>query len=157
MEKHSKSQKTMRLFHYTVGTYLPNIIRDGKIKPATAWIDDGEKPAVWFTTNEDWEECCNKCWAEKDGPIRFLSKEETKIAGKGLIRIEVIPEAAPYTLEDFRLLSGISKKSYQSLRRLVRKTGANPEREWRVSFEPVEMDQWLSIEVWNGQEWCRMA
>ena len=91
-------------------------------------------------------------WRDSNGRIRSLSKFETEVGGKGLVRIEVTPEAAPYTWDDFKRLSGGSEKVLRALVRAARKDGANP-KEWRVSFEPVKVQDWLSIEIWDGKRW----
>ncbi|MBL6978148.1 MAG: hypothetical protein ISR61_04305 [Desulfobacteraceae bacterium] len=35
--------------------------------------------------------------------------------------------------------------------KLVLKWGSNPE-EWRVATEPVSINAWLAIEIWNSKE-----
>jgi hypothetical protein len=148
----SEEKNGKRLFHYTVGAYLPNIIKDGQIELATAFVHN-DRPAVWFTTKPDWEETANKMLTTVDDSIEILSRKDTELFGDGLIRIEILPDAAPYSWKDFRRLSGVSRKMFGVLDSTARKTGANPELEWRVSFTPVKKEQWLSIEKWNGKEW----
>jgi len=45
----------MLLWHYTKGVHLAKILADGFIRPATAFVDPGEKPIVWFSTDQHWE------------------------------------------------------------------------------------------------------
>src|SRR5918912_908845 len=89
------------LYHYTVGQYLPAIIESEEIRPATALIANGEKPAVWFSTNPVWEQTCNKLWQDSTGRIRGLNNRQTMEKCGGLVRIQIAPEAAPYTWQDF--------------------------------------------------------
>ena len=34
---------------------MDSIVKDGAIRPATAYIDAGETPIVWFSTEQFWE------------------------------------------------------------------------------------------------------
>ena len=43
-----------------------------------------------------------------------------------------------------------------ALHKVAKDEKADP-REWRVSFAPVKMEDWLSIEIWNGEEWIVKA
>ena len=150
--------KEPRVFHYTIGTYLPQIIRSGEIKLATTLVREGEKPAAWFSTNPVWEQTANKMLFDKDtGKLVNLDKEETALWGNGLVRIEIVPEAAPYTWWNYKRLSRAKKKILRGLYEVAMKDGADP-KEWRVSFEPVRAEFWLSIERWSAEksEWKRI-
>jgi hypothetical protein len=142
----------VRVFHYTVGKRLLKILEDGEIKFATAFIGQKEKPVVWFSTNQEWEQTVNKGSQDKQGRIMGRTKEETEEMGKGLIRIEVAPQTAPYTWEDYKLNAGVDKNILSALEHTAKDQEADP-REWRVSFETVKSDQWISIEKWDGKEW----
>ncbi len=61
-----------------------DILRDGFIKPATAGLPPGERPAVWFSSNPVWEETANKR-AEFDGYLIPLNREQTALCGDGLM------------------------------------------------------------------------
>lgn len=144
-----------RVYHYTIGAYLPPIIEAGELRPATAGVPSGERPAVWFSTNPEWEETANKMTARKvKGRVVFTmgTKESTLKAGGGLVRIAVRPEAAPLSWEDFRALSGVAKEHADSLEKAARDQGANPD-EWRVSFDPVPRYEWIDVEVWSEGGW----
>lgn len=153
-----KEPGNKRLFHYTVGACLPQIIRSGEIKLATAFVNKGEKPAVWFSTNPVWEQTANKMLFDKDtGRLINLDKEGTALWGNGLVRIEIVPEAAPYTWWNYKRLSRAKKKILRGLYEVAMKDGADP-KEWRVSFEPVRAEFWLAIEIWSAEkkEWERI-
>jgi hypothetical protein len=121
------------------------------IKVASAGVADGETPAAWFSTNPVWEMTCNKLWQDgRSGQIFRLSKNKTMQVGKGLVRIEVHPEVAPYTWKDFLRMSGISRSTARGMLDIAKMVGANP-WEWRASFEPIEMDYWLNVEGWNAE------
>jgi hypothetical protein len=146
----------MRIFHYTVGIRLLKILEDQKIKCATAFIGKKEKPVVWFSTNQEWEKTANKMWNDKKGRLISLSKEETEELGNGLVRIEVTPETAPYTWEDYKQKARVDRRILSGLYKVAKDQGADP-REWRVSFVPVKMENWLSVELWDGEKWKEIA
>ena len=47
--------RTSLLWHYTTGTCFLQIVDDGMIRPATAFIAPGERPIVWFSAHPLWE------------------------------------------------------------------------------------------------------
>src|ERR1041384_3525889 len=98
----------MGIWHYTVGAKMKAILCDQVLKPATAGVPEGERTAVWFSTNPIWESTANKLWQHDNGTIVRLTKDETDSLCKGLFRIEVAQEAAPLTAFQFRKQSGIS-------------------------------------------------
>lgn len=145
-----------RVYHYTIGAYLLPIIESDEIRPATAGVPAGERPAVWFSTNPEWEETANKMTARKGkGRVVVATKgtrESTAKGGGGLVRIAVRPEAAPFSWQDYRALSGVAKAHADSLENVARFDGANPD-EWRVSFDPVPRSEWIDVEVWTAGAW----
>src|SRR5262249_47542259 len=129
-------------WHYTVGHRLDSILRDGVIRPATAYVDPGEKAAVWFSVNPVWEETANKLVETSFGLVPG-TKETTHEMGGGLARIGVRPEVAPYDWDAFKALSGVTKKVARALYRAALAAGSRP-GEWYVSFEPVLRERWLA-------------
>ncbi len=136
----------MRVWHYTVGQCLRSILDTLAITPATEGVPPGELPVVWLSAHPLWEPTANKGRKGPNGEIIRLSKEETAAYGEGLYRIEVSPEAAPYSWEDFRRLSGVSSRLAKSLARIARQCGSNY-HDWRISFEPITAEKWLSVEI----------
>ena len=143
---------TGRVFHYTIGDYLPAICHAGEIRQATAWVPGSERPVVWCTTRDDWEPTANKGGVDEHGRYRGLTREETEIHGGGLVRIEVDPEAVPVRWHDFVIHSGVKRNIAKALERSARKQGSNV-RDWRCSFDPIPLDNWVGVERWNGSEW----
>jgi hypothetical protein len=146
----------MRLFHYTVGDCLADILSDGYIKLATDGFDiydPEQKPAAWFTTKPSWESTCNKMWRIGNEGFWVLNEEETEVLCEGLFRIEVYPNAAPFSWRDFKAMAGGTPRIIRGLYKSARDAGARPDVEWRVSFEPVTSEHWLCIEKKNGQRW----
>ena len=141
----------MMVWHYTIKQRLDRILVDGLIKPATVFVPPNEKPVVWFSSNQIWEETANKILQDSTG-IRRGNKKETHEHGGGLARIGVAPEAAPYTWNDFKRLSGIQPKAAKLLYQAAIAGRARP-GEWFVSFEAVSSKKWLAIELFDGTNW----
>ena len=142
----------MRVFHYTVVNYLPAIFERNMLMPTAK--NSEEEQAVWFSTNPEWEETANKAYHSGDGiPIEGNKWDSYKIYG-GLARIEVAPEIAPYNWEQYKKKSNISMEKAQEIEARAAECKADPE-EWRISFEPVPKDNFISIEVldWDNQVW----
>src|SRR5262249_43103036 len=99
-----------RVWHYTVGKRLRLILADGEIKPATAGVNGKERPAVWFSANEEWEETANKMTYDSFGVPVFLNKQQTHEHSGGLARIGVDPSTAPVRWHEFKERSGIPSK-----------------------------------------------
>src|SRR5262245_30228238 len=87
-----KSGKPSEIYHYTIGHRLVAIVNEGIIKPATAYVPEGERPAVWFTINPNWDETATKLYQEDDGSLRICTREEMAEHGGGLVRIVVEPK-----------------------------------------------------------------
>ncbi len=145
------------LWHYTTDEKLPLTLQSKEIKLADVPFSTGERPAAWFSTNPIWEATCNKGWQSKTtGEIRTLTKEETANKCKGLVRIKVKPDAAPYDFERFKRKSKISKALAKGLEIRAYQLDSNP-KQWRVSFKPVPQSEWLGVEVWDGVKWNCMV
>ena len=145
----------MKIWHYTDVRYLPLIFESKKIKLAKAFFPEGVKAAVWFSTNPVWEETANKMYRGPEVTSYYKgTKETTYILGAGLARIRISRKAAPYTWEDYKRMSGITRGLFEALEDAAREDGANP-GEWRLNFEPVPIDKWLAVEVlnWDRQTW----
>lgn len=141
------------LWHYTCGARLKLILKSGEIRPATAGIEKGERPAVWFSSNPVWEETANKLLVDPwTGEVRSLTKQETHKYAGGLARIAVSPKTAPTNWEGFCRESGASMKTLAGLKKAAYSMGSRPSQ-WFVSFLPVCQERWLSVELWDGDKW----
>src|SRR5262245_9462585 len=146
-----------RVFHYTIGAKLPAILADGVIRPATAFVPDGERPVVWFSTNPVWEQSANKALLDPvTGAWQPLTREETADHGGGLVRIEVEPSAAPFRWRQFSRIARASRSICRGLERVAAKTGDDP-ADWRFSLGSVPLTAWRSIEVWDGARWSALG
>jgi len=48
------------IWHYSVYPHLLSMLRDGFIKPATAFVEPPERPIVWFSKSQTWERTVTK-------------------------------------------------------------------------------------------------
>jgi len=142
----------MKIWHYTIKERLDQILKDRLIKPAVAAVGAHEKPAVWFSSNQSWEETANKVLGDFADLLLLDRKKKTHEMSKGLARIGVASETAPLTWNDFKRLSGIKPKEAKDLYQLAIAIGARI-GEWFVSFDAVPAEKWLAVELWDGTNW----
>lgn len=142
----------MRLFHYTIIPKLPAIEETGAIIPATAGVPEDEKPIVWCSLNQEWEETANKMMADNHGNLHSLTKRETHELGGGLARIEVDPKSCPLDWKTFKATSGVQPKMAAALYETAIKSRSRP-GDWRGSYEPIGREHWVCIEVYDGEKW----
>jgi len=140
------------VWHYTTGNLLPLILKDGLVRLATANIDEDERPAVWFSSNQIWEKTSTKGMITSDSKLVTLTKEEMCRLCDGLARISVERNVAPHNWEAYKKMSGVSAKMAGGMKQSAYTVGARIS-EWFVSFEAVPCEKWLGIEVWNGSSW----
>jgi hypothetical protein len=141
-----------RLWHYTTGENLVQIVTDDAIKPATEHVPKNERPIVWFSLNQWWEPTANKGRRTADGRTVTATMMEMCELGGGLVRIGVAPETAPYDWRTLRELSGMSSAMARGLYNAAIKQGARP-GEWRGTFESVPQAQWTAVEVLQDGRW----
>ena len=143
----------MKIYHYTTSLALNNILHDGKIRCAVAFVGINERPAVWFSTNPDWEKTVRKGIVNHDFWATSVSPRDGHLE-QGIIpvRIEVDPALPFLTWKSFKKKSGIHKAIAQGLETTAERWGANPQ-EWLALFYPVGADHFLNIETWDGHNW----
>lgn len=140
-------------WHYTVGILIRSILKDGFIKPATAFVEPPEKPITWFTSSPNWEETANKGEFSPDGASRALSREETERDFDGLFRIGVSDD---FPLRRFMRITRESKQDPATTRVLIRtaqEVGSNPYQDWWGTFQKVPSAHWNVIEHWTADGW----
>jgi hypothetical protein len=131
---------------------LTKIMADRLIKPATLYVPEGEKPVVWFSSNQLWEQTANKGYLDGLGQHHPCTTMQETYKLDGCARLGVAREVAPYSWNDFKRLSGVSPRMAKGLYRAALKCGARS-GEWFVSFEPVPVERWLAIEAFDGSSW----
>jgi hypothetical protein len=140
------------LWHYTSSNDYWSIKQDAAILPATTYVPVGEKPIVWFSTEEFWEPTAAKAWLHPNGSRELLTLD-------GMLEHEILPirfgvhaDVAPYRWSELKSLSGMSSETASRLASAGKCMGANPSR-WRGTFETVGADKWKTVEYYNRQHW----
>lgn len=153
-----------RYWHYTTHAALEGIFDQGVIRLANKFVVEKEMPAVWFSSNPEWEETVRKSikdtgTGKEIGPF---SRDDLLQHGFMPVRLELNPEHINNGIQlvgwkKYKQISGISKKFAKSLEKTALDWGSNP-KEWRASFKPVPIvDNCFIPECWNGEEWMAMV
>jgi hypothetical protein len=161
----NKKQTEARYFHYTTKSAISQIVHSGEIKLATAYLITGERPAVWLSTNEEFEMIAQKPELK---PAHQLVTGEISLQEyvnnyqlapideymeKHAARIEVNPKKLKIVnWKRFKKLSYIHPLIYKNLHQDGLNKGANPD-EWFAVFNPIYINDWLSVEVYENGEW----
>lgn len=132
-------------WHYTSEVRLAQILHTGVLMPNSY---EGERSAVWFSSNQFWEQTACK-------RINFMQRRltfEEQVALIGCARVGVELETLiPY----LRWSLEMPKEFAVSLALGGIELGANP-GEWYASFEPVSNQDWRSIQVWRMGRWMNL-
>ena len=130
------------LFHYTTGDRLTLILRDGLVRPATAYVPSSETPVVWLSANPDFEPTAVKGCVDAGG-YRVLGLWEMAQLGGGLVRLGLSvakakrrkflpwPFCAVRARMDQHLIQGLGREGI--------KQGANPSHWWGGPAIPVHV------------------
>ena len=140
------------LWHYTSSNDYWSIKQDAAILPATTYVPVGEKPIVWFSTEQFWEPTAAKGWRGHDGTYKSLTLDGMLDHEILPIRIGVDSDVAPHRWSDLKSLSGMSDVMASGLASEGKRMGANPSR-WRGTFEAVPADRWRVVEYYSGRNW----
>jgi hypothetical protein len=132
-----------RIYHYTTGMKLRQIINSGCIKPTTAKIEPHEKPVAWFSTSGQWEPTCTKV------PIPGMQGQiETAKAQGGLVRITVPGTCAPYAFPQLPLIAGTKPTVCIGLLLAGLELGSDPDT-WRFTPTPVPTAMFREVEFYD--------
>jgi len=134
------------LWHYTTAHKLGAILASGAIIPATAAIDPGESPVVWFSSRPTWEPTATKCPA----PGR-LGQILTAAAQGGLVRIAVRPEIAPYRFAHLPIVAGTQPSTCVRLCVAGIEMGGDPD-DWHFATTPVRRADWIAIDRYRFED-----
>jgi hypothetical protein len=142
-------------WHYTIGQWWEKIDSSGILRPATAFVPEGERPAVWFTVRDTYEPTAVKMVKNPDGTVRSLSVEETERLGRGLFRIGVDAKGL-LTWDQWKRRSGVARRMADALERVARKQGSDV-ADWLASFRPISREGWRSVQVRYRGEWTPVS
>jgi len=143
-----------RIWHYTVRQNIESLLTDGFIDLATAGVAEPSQHCAWFSSNPLWETTTAKGFVYGDEIYTgYAGEMDFYHQCFGLVRIEVLPSAAPHDWHAFKRLSGITARDAKLLYDSAIRTFRAKPSQWWASFEPVANNQWISIEEWNGTDW----
>lgn len=140
------------IWHYTIRDFFAVIVRDRAIKPSAAYAGGQARPAVWFSTNDDWEPMAAKNLTCADGSTRLMGRDELFTVGITPIRIGVSPVTAPHTWHDFKRVGELPAKIASNIMSLAARLNSKSSW-WLATFDPVPRDQWLAVEHFDGWQW----
>lgn len=126
-------------WHYTTGTKVVEIVKDGFLKPSSVHVDPPEHPILWFSIREDFEPTASKAVVVERGALpRTLSVVEGVRSGRGLYRFGVgTSRLIPWLI--LRKRARMPKRIAKGLVAAGRKLGSNPNH-WFGSLKPIRVD-----------------
>jgi hypothetical protein len=131
------------LFHYTSEARLNDIIKSGKLEISKAALSKKEKPTLWLSTDPDWD----------DSALKFLNyknkDDQWKAIGLGRIVVPFLPNFITYA--KWKHVSGVNSLLEKMESILFSQYDRS---KWWASFKSIPVDEFLSIEYWDGEKWC---
>jgi hypothetical protein len=151
-------------WHYTTGLKLPLIRESGCLRPTDAYIEPGERPVLWWSTNPYWEPTSAKVTGQSfkevitSGNPRLACRrwmQETAELGEGLYRFG-LPVRELIRWPEIGKRAGIRAWMRNSLMKTGRLQGADP-AQWYGTFDAVPIDgllfqQLVDFRYWAGKE-----
>lgn len=145
----------MIAWHYTTGQKFLAIVESGCLKPTNIDVKPPEKPILWFSLNQQWENTANKAKLDANGEIKRLSMKETYELGGGLVRFGIKPNIL-YLGDELRRKASMSASIWRALCKEGLKQNAKPS-EWCGSISTISTDK-LIIEVMRDDfAWERVS
>tara|TARA_Y100001936_G_scaffold35164_1_gene33164 strand:+ start:1701 stop:2192 length:492 start_codon:yes stop_codon:yes gene_type:complete len=147
----------MLLFHYThIKTAIDKINKDQKLIVSKTDRDHGLKPAVWFSSDNNFEVTALKGFINNDNGeyTRFKTFEE-QLDKIGWVRF-VIDDKDGLLIgwKDYVHVSGLNEREWKKMEETHIKLGANPSK-WFCSFEDIHYENLLRAEVFTNK-WVEM-
>lgn len=152
----------MSYYHYTKGSHLSSIIKDGMIKTTNdECCEEKVKPAAWLTKSPEWEVACNTGIFTYDELVDGINEIHSIPADDEYVKKEIgwcrilISENLPTTSwKEFKQVSGISKSGYNAWETYSRSNGSSPDQ-WLCTFSPIEKKYWEGIEMYVNDQWVK--
>ena len=145
----------MIAWHYTTGQKFKLIIDSGFLMPTSIGVKPPEKPILWFSLNQYWENTANKAWQHSSGEIERLSMPDTFKVGGGLVRFGISPKEL-HLGEQLRRKARMSS----SIWRLLCNEGLRQKAktsEWCGTIASLPVDK-LIVEVMDDKfNWVRVT
>ncbi len=133
-------------WHYTTGEKFYQISNNHELRPSNIGVLPPEKPILWFSTNQYWENTANKATRE-NGEIVRLTMEETRRLGAGLVRFGVGVRSIP--LHPWLKLwkkARMPREQAQQLEVVGRQQNADPS-EWYGTTATIPIEKTKSLQI----------
>jgi hypothetical protein len=147
----SPMRRPKMAWHYTTGHCARQIVQSEVILPATEGVPWNERPAVWFSTRQDWEPTASKGIVDrKTGLRRTATIDEMEALAGGCYRFGM-EATSLLRWSDLRRAAKIRPPVAKALELAGHHMGANPQ-DWMGRVGPVSVRDVLVIErLVNGQ------
>lgn len=144
----------MLAWHYTTGEKFPSILASGELLPTAIGVKPPEKPVLWFSLNQYWENTANKSVYDENGNARRLSMREHLSICDGLVRFGYEAKNL-HVGEALRRKAAMSAAVWRDLWAEGRRQKATPS-DWCGSIMPIPVPA-LVVEVMsNAFKWERI-
>ena len=141
----------MNAYHYTTLDRAHLILLSGELLPATAFVPDGERPAVWFSRQRTWEPTASKALCDpRTGLQRALTFPEMVKIGIARFRVDT-SILMPWS--ELRVACGMTEAVAGALTRAGRKEGANP-RDWYGHIGAMPLSHVEAVEHFGPRGWA---
>lgn len=156
MSRAKNNRPVLLAWHYTTGEKFEGIKRSGYIHPATANVPEHERPVVWFSLNQHFEETARKGIIDPaTGQRRWATLAEMRELCGGLVRIGV-PAHSLLTGEALRRKARMSSAVWRSLVKVGTEQGADP-AQWFGIAGAVDLALCAVQQMDKSGNWCEVA
>jgi hypothetical protein len=135
------------IYHYTKSTKLASILTHG-LRPRRILLAPGEKPVLWFTTNDRWEDT----GLTIDAPSLGGAHDFVLKLGARLIRIACDDDVAPHGWNEIQKLAATPAGVAARLYELATGAGSRPD-DWKGTLNDVTVEKCRAFEMYDGKEW----
>jgi hypothetical protein len=151
----NKAQAPLLACHYTLGTSLLGILKNGHILPAEqADTPVIECPLAWFSLSQQHDPSALKQLA-LNGVPQAPTLEVMRQLGNGVYRLGLPPRAL-LGGEALRRQARVSKERWQALLKQAKACGADASQ-WYASVDPVPASDCVIEALQDGMKWVRVA
>lgn len=149
------SNKNKMFFHYTTGNKISSILNDGLLRRSEILLFPNEKPVLWFSSNQDWENTTRKSIgfvSEQGQYTKYLLDKKEQHKKLTLVRFGL--SFKDHRVNDWNTTCKKAKTPLMmkyGLEHTGIEMGGNP-RQWYGVLCDLSVEE-LTFQVWDGNEW----